>query len=167
MTFSLSLDRSARPARMGVVLGIAALVLMTYAMPILGLLASVCVPLVTHRCRRHLWPDASFRQSLVWSLLAWVGLWLPGLLGFLTTVFAGSVGDLGSGISTVWLVLPLCAPDSLNAVLLPALAASATCLVGLLSTVATRRGWLWVAAAWLAPWVHQLAFSQIHVDFFC
>jgi hypothetical protein len=150
-----------------VVFGIAMLVLMAYALPLFGPLASLCLPFVTHASRRHLWPDASNTQSITWSLLAWAGLWLPGLLSVFTPVFAGSEGDGGLEISTVWLVIPLCAPDSLNAVLLPALAAAVICLAGLLVTVATRRGWLWVAAAWLAPWVHYLVFTQIPHEFFC
>lgn len=167
MTLSLPRNPSARLARAGVIFGLAMLVLIAYALPFFGLLASLCLPFVTHASRRHLWPDASNTHSITWSLLAWVGLWLPGLLSVFTPVFAGSEGDGGLEVSTVWLVIPLCAPDSLNAVLLPALAAAVTCLAGLLVTVAARWGWPWVAAAWLAPWVHYLVFTQIPHEFFC
>ena len=147
--------------------GIAMLVFIGYALPFFGLFASLCLPLVTHTARRYLWPEAPNAYSIGWSLTAWVGLWLPGLLSVMTPLFAGPEGDGGLEISTGWLVIPLCGPDSLNAVLLPALAASATCLAGLLGAVATRRGWSWVAAAWLAPWVHHLVFTQIPHEFFC
>ena len=73
----------------------------------------------------------------------------------------------GVEASTLWLILPLCAPDGLKALLLPAVAAALTCLAGLAGAIAARRGWLWVGAAWLAPWVHQLVFSQIPNEFFC
>ena len=147
--------------------GIATLVFIAYALPFFGLLISLLLPFVTHTARPHLWPAAPTARSLAWSALAWVGLWLPGLVTLFTPVLGGTEGDGGFEPSTLWLVLPLCAPDSLAAVLLPALAAAATCLAGLLGAVATRRGWAWVAAAWLAPWVHQLVTAQIPHEFFC
>jgi hypothetical protein len=98
---------------------------------------------------------------LIWSLIAWLGLWLRGLLSVFTPVFAGSAAEGDSfEPSIVWLVIPLCTPDSLTAVLLPALAVAVTCFAGLLGTVTTRRAWPWVATAWLAPWVHHAVFSQ-------
>jgi hypothetical protein len=67
---------------------------------------------------------------LTWSLIAFLGLWLPGPL--LLSVF-------GFEPSIVWLVIPLCSPDGLNAVLLPARAVAVTCFAGLLGTVITPR----------------------------
>lgn len=150
-------------ARSGVVLGLALLVLIAYALPFLGLLFSLVLPLATHRYRRHLWPEASNASSLAWSLLAWAGLWLPGLVDFVTPVFDAA----GIEVSTTWLILPLCAPSDSGAVLIPALAAAVVCLVGLLGTLTTRNGWAWVAGAWIAPWVHSLVFSQLSHDFLC
>ena len=108
---------------MGVSLGIAVLVFTAYAVPMLGFLASLSLPFVTHAARRYLWPAATRAYSVVWSLMGWAGLWLPALLSVVTLVSAGSEEGGGLEVSTVWLVLPLCSPDSLNAVLLPALAA--------------------------------------------
>ena len=147
--------------------GIAGLVFVAYAVPFLGFLASLCLPFVTHKARRWLWPEATSGLSIAWSVMAGVGLWLPGLLSLFTPMLAGSEEGGGFEASTLWLVMPLCAPDNLAAVLLPALAAAVTCLAGLLGAVATRRGWPWVAAAWLAPWVHQLVFTQFPHEFIC
>jgi len=167
MTIALLRNPPARLARVGVVLSVALLVFIAYALPFFGFLASLCLPVVTHTFRRHLWPAASRASSIAWSVLALVGLWLPALLSFFTLVLAGSEEGGGVEASTLWLILPLCAPDSLNALLLPAVAAAVTCLAGLAGAAAARREWLWVAAAWLAPWVHHLVFSQIPNEFFC
>ena len=158
---SLLRNSSERLARTGVVCGVALLVFIAYALPLLGFLASMCIPFLTHKARRHLWPETLRDQSIAWSVVAWVGLWLSGLISTIAPVLAGPGEGGGFEASTLWLVMPLCAPDSLNAVLLPALAAAVTCLAGLLGAVATRRAWPWVAAAWLAPWVHYLVFAQI------
>ena len=163
MTFSVPRNPPAFLARTGIVVGIALVVLIAYALPLFGLLASLCLPLATHASRRHLWHEASITSSVVWSLVAWAGLWLPGLVDLFTPAFSAA----GVEVSITWLIIPLCAPSGLNAVLLPALAAALTCLAGLLAAVATRRGWPWVVAAWLAPWVHYLALSWISHDFFC
>ena len=163
MTFSLPRNPTPSAARAGVLFGITMLVLIAYGLPFFGLLASLCVPLATHASRRHLWPEASTTSSLVWSLTAWAGLWLPGLVDLFTPAFHAA----GVEVSTTWLIIPLCAPSELSAVLLPALAAAVTCLAGLLGAVATRRGWPWVVAAWLAPWVHYLTLSWIPHHFFC
>lgn len=167
MTFALLRNPPAGLARIGVLLGVAMVVFIAYALPFVGFLASLCLPFVTHASRRHLWPAAPKGHSIAWSVLALVGLWLPALLSVFTPMFAGSEEGGGVDASTLWLVIPLCVPDSLNALLLPALAAAVTGLAGLSGAVATRRGWLWVAAAWLAPWAHQLVFSQIPSEFLC
>ncbi len=167
MTNPSSPDPSTRAARAAAVAGIAVVVLASCAWPLVGPLASLGLPLLTHRCRRHLWPEASTARSLTWSALAWVGLWLPALLGIVARAWAGAEGDGRLVASTQWLILPLCAPDGTAAVLLPALALTATCLVGLLGAVAARRPWPWVVAAWLAPWAHQLASSLIPHQYVC
>lgn len=163
MTITLPRDPAARLAQTAAAFGIAVLVFVAYAMPLIGFLASLCLPFATHTLRRYLWPEASNAHSVVWSLLAWAGLWLPGLVGIFTPALSGA----GVDVSTTWLIIPLCAPTSVSAVLVPALAAALTCLVGLLGAVEVRRGWLWVVAAWLAPWVHYLVFSQLPQEFFC
>ncbi|MGL5808933.1 MAG: hypothetical protein ACRCYQ_03210 [Nocardioides sp.] len=156
---------SARAARTEVLCCIAALVFVSYAVPFFGPLASLSLPFATHAARRHLWPQASRGYSVAWSVMAWAGLWLSGLLGALA-VSAGPEGGQFE-TSTLWLVVPLCAPDNLTAVLLPAVAAAAISAAGLFGALATRCGWLWVAAAWLAPWVHYLVFTQIPHQFVC
>jgi len=163
MILNLPRNPSARPTRTGLVIGLVLVVLIAYAVPFIGLLASLGLPLATHTSRRHLWPEASNIHSMTWSLLAWVGLWLPGLVDF----FTPALYTAGVEVSTTWLIIPLCAPSDSNAVLIPALASAVTCLAGLLGAVATRRGWPWVAGAWLAPWVHYLVFSQLPHEFFC
>jgi len=95
--------------------------------------------------------------------VAWAGLWLPGVIGFLAQGFYASSVE----VSTTWLLLPLCAPTGLSAVLLPALAAAVTCLAGMYVAAVSRNGWAWVITAWLAPWVHFLVFSQLPHEFFC
>ncbi len=167
MTFFVLRTRSPRLARAGVPCGIAVLVFTAYALPLIGFLASLSLPFVTHAARRYLWPETSRAHSIVWSLMAWVGLWLPALLSLFALVSTGTEVVVGPRVSTMWLVMPLCAPDNLNALMLPALMAAVFCLAGLLCAAATRRAWPWVAAAWLAPWVHYLVFSQIPHEFFC
>lgn len=138
-------------------------VLIAYAVPSLGLLASLCLPLVTHRFRHHLWPEASTARSIGWSVLAWAGLWAPALTDLFTPAFRAA----GVDVSTTWLVIPLCAPTGLGAVVVPAVASAVTCGAGLLCALATRRRWVWVVAAWLAPWAHQLVYSRLPHEFFC
>ncbi len=147
-------------------IGIAVVVFLAYALPLLGFLASLSLPFLTHAARRHLWPEARPASSIAWSLMGWAGLWAPALLGLVAGMVTAPE-DGGSAVSTMWLVIPLCTPDGLLAVLLPALAAAVTCLAGLLGAVATRCGWTWVAAAWIAPLAHDLVLNQISHNFLC
>lgn len=71
LTLRSSLLRSA------VVLGIATLVVIAYALPFYGFPISLCLPVVTHKARHLLWPDASRTASKSLSVAAWVGLWMP------------------------------------------------------------------------------------------
>lgn len=104
---------------------------------------------------------------MTWSWIAWAGLWWPGVL----SIFAPFDGTESEGggmvVSTIWLLIPLCAPTGTAAWVLPAVAVAATALVGLLSAVSTRRVWAWVAAMWLAPWVHHLVFSLLGPEYIC
>ena len=167
MTPSPLRTQPARLAQAGLLCGVAMMVFIAYALPVFGFLASMGLPFMTHKARRYLWPQTSRGSSLAWSVMAWAGLWVSGLLSTFATVLDGPGEGGGFEVSTQWLVIALCAPDSLNAVLLPALAAAVTCLAGLLGAVTTRHAWPWVAAAWLAPWVHYLVFAQIPNEFFC
>lgn len=129
----------------------------TYAVPFLGFPLSLGLPVLTYRVRRFLWPSVTDRASRVCSVLAWVGLWLPALVDFFTPWFYAN----GMAVSTSWLLIPLAGPDSIDAVLMPALAATGVIMLGLLLSAVIRRPWPWVLAAWLAPWVHQFMLSLI------
>src|SRR5687768_7941984 len=124
MTSSPLRTQPARLARAGLLCGIAMMVFIAYALPFIGFLPSMGLPFMTHKFRHYLWPQTSQGSSLAWSVMAWAGLWVAGLLSIVTPVLDGP-GEGGEfEVSTQWLVIPLCAPDSLNAVLLPALAAA-------------------------------------------
>lgn len=110
MSLLLPRNPSTRVAQAGVVGGAALLVFIAYTLPPFGLLASLGLPYLTHTARRQLWPEASTTRSLVWSLLAWAGLWLPGVIGFLAQGFYASSVEA----STTWLLLP-CVPRPASA----------------------------------------------------
>ena len=131
-------------------------VAMSYGAPFLGAQISLVLFFFPAMLGPRVWQTTK-RASWAWSGAAWLGLWLPALVGFFTPFF----------ISTTWLLIPLCGPDSNAALFLPALAAAAICLPGALASMLTRRPWPWVAAAWLAPWIHQLVFSLIPSEFIC
>jgi hypothetical protein len=146
--------RPRRPdPRVIVVLVIAAL---TYT-PILGPPLSVAVLVLTAVWRVRLWPGSSRLVGLLCSFLAWVGLWWPAL----AHVLLGWSFGLSSEVSTSWLVLPLCGPLGAGTVLVPAAAATALLALGLAVSHLRRQPWLWVLAAWLAPWTHHLALSAL------
>ena len=167
MTTSPPPSRTARLARPGVVLGITLLVLACFLVPFFGVLTSVVLPLATHAARRQLWPKESTGASSAWSWIAWAGLWWPGVLSIFAP-FDWSEGE-GGGlvVSTVWLVMPLCGPVGIAAVVLPAVAVAATSLIGLLGAAATQRVYTWVAALWLAPWVHHAVYSLLGPEYIC
>ena len=150
-------------ARAGVVAGAVLLVLLTYAAPFYGVALSLTLPLLTHARRRYLWPSASRRASLLCSLLAWLGLWLPAVVDFTTPLFY----DAGIQLSTSWLLIPLCAPDRLAAWFVPAAAAAVVGALGLAGAMARGHPWPWLAAAWLAPWAHLAVFSLMSTEFVC
>ncbi len=143
------------------VIGIVLVSAATYGIPFFGPMASLLLIWLTHEARRLLWPSATERQSIAASVLAWVGLWLPGLLYTFTPLHH----EADISFSTSWLIIPLCGPDNVNALVLPAAAATAVCLLGLAS--ARCRPWPWVLAAWLAPWAHLAVFSLIPHSFIC
>ena len=153
------------PLRVGVfaviLASMAAVATATYAVPFYGFPLSVALPVLTHQARQRLWPTVSPRTSLVCSVLAWVGLWLPAMLDFFTPLFYAN--DIG--ISTSWLIIPLVGPDSAAAVLWPASAATGVMGLGLVVTMVIRRPWPWVLAAWVAPWAHQWVLSLVPHQF--
>jgi hypothetical protein len=144
-----------RRSWLGVPWNIPMLVLIYFAVPFVGVGVSVGIPLATHLDRHRLWPETSRTSSSAWSFLAWVGLLWPGVL----SVFNVLPG--GMQVATMWLLIPLCGPNSILAFVLPTLAAVVVSFVGLLGSVAMRRPWAWVAALWLAPWVYHLVMSLL------
>jgi len=154
-------------ARPGILSGLTLLVLVSFAVPVFGSLLSLVLPVTTHAARHLLWRRTSDAASSAWSWIAWAGLWWPGVLSIVAP-FDGSDGEGGGMVlSTLWLVIPLCGPVSLAAVLLPALAVAVTSLVGLLAATATHRVWPWVTALWSAPWVHHAVYSVVGPEYIC
>lgn len=133
-------------------------VLLAFSVPLLGFVASLLLlPLIAARVRRRLWPRSSARATVVWSVLALVGLWLPALLSLF------SQGAIPQGGATVWLLIPLCAPGQLATLIVPALAGTVFALTGAGVSTLTRHPWPWVVGAWLAPMAY-IAASQWLVD---
>ena len=154
-------------ARPAILSGITVLVLVSFVVPVFGSMLSFALPIATHAARNHLWRQASSAASSAWSWIAWAGLWWPGILSIFAP-FDGAEGEGGGMVvSTIWLVMPLCAPVGLAPVLLPAVAVALTSLLGLLSATAMQRAWPWVAALWLAPWVHHVVFSLVGPEYIC
>jgi len=141
-----------------------ALLLGTYSVPFLGIFLSLLLPVVTHRYRRLLWPAVVRRTSIIVSLLAWLGLWWPALVYFLTGFsLMASVEQ-----STAWLLIPLCGPVAPGATIGPATGAALVGLLGLVVAVGWRRPWPWIAGAWAAPWVHQVVLLSLpNHEFVC
>ncbi len=167
MTTSPLTVPSGRTVRPGTVVAISLMIALAYAIPLIGPVASLALPFALHAWRRQLWPDASGRSSRAWACAAWVGLWTPALL-FLTAVLVTGEDVAGADVSTAWLLLPLCAPSGLDAVLLPALVAGGTVLLAVLAGATSRGGGRWVVAgAWLAPWAHHLVLTQTGQGFVC
>ena len=167
MTASPPPTWTARLALPGVLVGLTLLTLVSFVVPFFGLLISFALPVATHAARRLLWRKQSTAASAAWSWIAWAGLWWPGVLSIFAP-FGGSEGEGGGMVvSTIWLVIPLCGPVGIAAVVLPAVAVAATALVGLLGAAATQRVWAWVAALWLAPWVHHAVYSLLGPDYIC
>ncbi len=95
-----------------------------------------------------------------------MGLWVPAALTFAPGVGATEADD-GLEASTAWLILPLCGPDGISAVLVPAVAAAVVALGGLVAAATSRKAWPWLVAAWLAPWVHHAVFGQLSAAYTC
>lgn len=163
MTLSLLRNPASRLAMTGVLYGVAMLVFIAYALPFFGLFASLRLPCVTHRSPL---PVALSAHSIAWSLMAWAGLWLPGLL----SIFTQCSPDLGErwvgGLDRV------AGHTALRPGQPQRRAASRPSGRCNLSRRSARRcqdsTWMVVIAlTWLAPWVHYLVFTQIPHEFFC
>jgi hypothetical protein len=142
--------------------GVVLVAAITYGVPFLGPLASVLLCTYT----RSPAPSMAVRDRTREHHL--LGLGLGGLMA------ASAVGPFtplfyraGMSSSTFWLLIPLCGPDNRIALLVPAAAATGVCLLGLAMARVSRRPWPWVVAAWLAPWAHLVAFSQVPHPFSC
>ena len=131
---------------------------LAFTVPLVGLLASLLLPLYAAQARSRLWPQTSRIVGHLCAALAVTGLWLPALL------FVFTQGRLGSE-ATSWLLLPLCAPVGASLVV-PAVVAAVAYLVGTGLAVAIRNPWFWVLGAWAAPLAYSAA-SLWLVDFAC
>ena len=123
--------------------------LVIYTLPLIGLLASLLLPLFASEARSRLWPRISPFTTRLCSGLALIGLWLPAL------VFLLSSGRVWPG-ATVWLIIPLCAPSG-SALWVPALVAISAYLVGLAVSTIAQHPWPWVVGAWAAPLAYEAA----------
>jgi hypothetical protein len=154
--------RSLQRSRWTVSALLVAAVAIAYGLPFVGVWLSLALPVGLHLGRRALWgPAAPPRASL--AVLTWLGLWLLAL-GYVLT---GWWGLSEVGMSTAWLLLPLCGPDSTVGLVVPALVATAVFAAGLVASVLRRQPWLVVAGAWLAPWAHQLALAATATEMIC
>ena len=134
-----------------------------YALPLYGLPISLCLPILAVSFRQQLWEGSTRRLCLLCGVLAWVGLWWPAIVGFVT----GWVLGAAEPISTAWLLIPLCGPDGPGVIALPALVAGLVNATGLVASVVARQPWLWVAAAWVAPWAHHLVLAALPHQYIC
>lgn len=161
-------SRPGRRPALGLAVLLPALVVLAYALPFYGFLASVLVPAVAHAQRERLWPGVRRAASTTAAFLVWFGLWSPGLLALFVPFLLGG-GAEGTRVdpSTLWLVLPLCGPDTVAAILVPALAAGGVAFAGLAVSVTRNRPAVWVVAAWVAPWAHHLVFTELAPAWVC
>ncbi len=131
---------------------------LAFTVPLIGFLASLLLPFMAARSGSRLWPQTSSTIRHLCAALAVVGLWLPALLAVVSS------GRLGFE-ATTWLMLPLCAPAG-AALVVPALVAVGTYLIGTTVSVLARSPWPWVLGAWAAPLAYSAA-SHWLVDFTC
>lgn len=138
----------------------------TYALPFTGFWLSLLLPTLLlpalMRTGRP-WPNNPKGARAVWPWLAWAGLWAPALVDFFTPLLYNA----RIPVSTSWLIIPLCSPNTQAPVLIPAAAATAVCLTGMGVALLARRPWIWVLAMWLAPWAHQAVMSVVPSHFGC
>ncbi len=132
--------------------------ILAFTVPLIGFLASLLLPVVTARSGSRLWPYTSSTMRHLCAALAVLGLWVAPLLAVVSS------GQLGLE-ATAWLMLPLCAPAG-SALVVPALVAVGTYLIGTTVSVLARRPWAWVVGAWAAPLAYSAA-SHWLVDFTC
>jgi hypothetical protein len=130
---------------------------LSYGVPFFGLPISLCLPALTVIFREQLWSGVPLSHSVACSVVAWIGLWWPGI----THILTGSNLGMSTEISTSWLIIPLCGPLGGGTVIIPALAAAAICGAGLAAAIAKHQPWLWALAAWLAPWIHHLTLTLL------
>ena len=151
---ALSPGRSSTGLQVVLVVGL----LLTYGLPFFGFWLSFLIPLLVHVKREALWGAAGPRWPWL-AVLLWVGLWWPAVSYYLTGGWYWHV--TGRDLSTSWLLLPLCGPDSVPGFIVPALVAPAVFGAALAASVRLRRPWLLLVGAWAAPWAHELTFVAV------
>ena len=131
---------------------------LAFFLPLIGFLGSLLLPVFASQVDQRLWPRTPRWMVHLCAALVVSGLWLPAALTLLSN------GQLGLE-STVWLLLPLCAPSG-TAVLVPGVMASSAYLIGLTASVYLRTPWPWVVGAWAAPLAYAAAAHWL-VEFVC
>lgn len=147
---------SSGPARVRGAIALAVGGVLAFTLPLIGFLGSLLLPVFASQVGRRLWPRTSRTVVILCGALVVVGFWLPAALSLF------SQGRLGLE-STIWLVLPLCAPSG-AALLVPAVMAGSAYLIGLTLSALLRTPWPWVVGAWTAPLAYAAAAHWL-VDF--
>jgi hypothetical protein len=128
-------------------------VAVAYGIPFLGFwLSPLMILLIAIYLRGVLWPTATRSDAVRAGVLAVIGLWLPAVL---------------TEASTRWLIMPLCGPMELVALVLPAATAVLVVAAGVTLSAVQRTPWFWVVAMWLAPWAHMAVFSVLSPEIVC
>lgn len=134
-------------------------------LPFLGVFASLVLALsLVPQAGARLWRPARFPRQGV-AFLGFTAMWLPALLAFFGVFYAlwGEDGADRVG-STVWLSIPLCAPEQPFA---STLVASAVYVAGAALSGVVHRPWPWVLGALLAALSYDLVLFVLSVDFIC
>ena len=155
-------DNHLRGSR-GVLLLLIAAVLVAYGLPFFGIWLSAVILLAVHLRRRRLCGAGAPRRPLL-AVLVWLGLWLPAISYSLTGWYWEVAGR---DLSTAWLLLPLCGPEGMAGLVVPAVVATLVFAAGLAASVVRANPWMAVAAAWIAPWSHELALVALGSEMVC
>lgn len=139
-------------------------------LPVVGIFASLALVLsVVPRGSAHLWAPVRGRRQRVarlgWALLGFGAMWLPAVLA-LSGVFSAALGPEVSGYvgNTIWLLIPLCAPEQL---LIPTVAASAVYVAGAGLSGLLHHPWPWVLGALLSALSYDVVLVMFSIDFSC
>lgn len=133
--------------------------------PFLGFFASLVLALsLVPQAGASLWRPARFPRQAV-GFLGFAAMWLPAFLAFFGVSYAlwgeGGADRVGS---TVWLFIPLCAPEQ---PFVSTLVATAVYVAGAALSGVVHRPWPWVLGALLAALSYDLVLFVLSVEFIC